>query len=75
MRERKSIGMKNFIFKSPVPSDLIKILLLVQAEQRHARYDLQLINKKLDKCVSALSLLVSAPEPEDSEEIPELEDK
>ncbi len=68
--------MKNFIFKSPETSDLYKILGLIQAEQRHARYDLKVILEKTNKCVSALSLLVSAPEPEDFPEIPsELEDK
>ncbi len=65
MRERKSLGMKNFIFKSQNNFDFTKIFSQIQAEQRHARFDLQECNKKLDTCVKALALLVSAPEPED----------
>jgi len=68
--------MKNFIFKSP--SGLPKIVSLlenIQAEQRHARYDLKMIKLDLTTCVKALAILVSAPEPEDLEQIPELEDK
>ncbi len=57
--------MKNFIFKSSQDTDLLKILQLVQAEQRHARFDLKECNRKLDTCVKALALLVSAPGPED----------
>ncbi len=79
MRERKSLGMKNFIFKSQNNFDFTKIFNQIQAEQRHARFDLQEINKKCDTCVKALALLVSAPEPdlEDMTDntIPELEDK
>ncbi len=67
--------MKNFIFKSPLNSDLLKILSLVQAEQRHARYDLQTILREITIVKKGIALMVSAPEPEDSEEIPELEDK
>ncbi len=78
MRERESLRMKNFIFKSSNESGLTKIvsvLEIIQAEQRHARYDLQEIKKELKTCVKALAALYSTPEPEDSEEIPELEDK
>ncbi len=74
MREKKSLEMKNFIFKSSDISGLTKILELVQAEQRHARYDLQQINKKIDTCVKGLAILVSSPEPEDLE-LPEEEEK
>ncbi len=71
MRERKSIGMKNFIFKSP-EKDFTKIISLlenIQKEQRANRYDNKMELDKLDTCVKALALLVSAPEPdlEDSE--------
>ncbi len=59
--------MKNFIFKSSTDSDLLKILQLVQAEQRHARYDLQQITKQVDTCVKGIALLVSVPEPETDE--------
>ncbi len=68
--------MKNFIFKSSQDSDLLKILHIVQAEQRHARYDLQQILKGVNTNTKALAILVSAPEPdlEDSDP-PDLEDK
>ncbi len=59
--------MKNFIFKSSLDKDLLKILKtldIIQAEQRHARYDLQQIEKKLDVTVKGIALLVSAPEPD-----------
>ncbi len=56
--------MKNFIFKSTV-ADLQKFsvkLDLIQREQRHARYDLQEILKKIDICVKGMAILVSQPE-------------
>ncbi len=56
--------MKNFIFKSSQDTDLLKILHLIQAEQRHARYDLQQIQKKLEITVKGIALLVSTPEPD-----------
>ncbi len=59
--------MKNFIFKSSKDTDLLKILQImeiIQAEQRHARYDLQQIEKKLDITVKGIALMVSAPEEE-----------
>ncbi len=68
--------MKNFIFKSP--EDLHKILKVldnIQAEQRANRYDNKMELEKLNTCVKALAILVSTPEPEDLEQISELEDK
>jgi len=59
--------MKNFIFKSSIDKDLLKILStlnIIQAEQRHARYDLQQIQKKLEITVKGIALLVSTPEPD-----------
>ncbi len=68
--------MKNFIFKSSQDTDLLKIFSLldhIQAEQRHARYDLQQILKGVSTNTKALAILVSAPENEP--ELEELEDK
>jgi len=62
--------MKNFIFKSQNNFDLQKFsktLDTIQAEQRHARYDLQVIQKDLKVLLKGIALLVSAPEPEDNE--------
>ncbi len=59
--------MKNFIFKSSSDTDLQKIISLlnqVQTEQRHARYDLQEIQKKLQITVKGIAILVSTPEPD-----------
>ncbi len=59
--------MKNFIFKSSSDSGLTKIVSLlenIQAEQRHARYDLAQILKKLDITTKGIAILVSSPEPE-----------
>jgi len=79
MRERESMRMKNFIFKSSTDSDLLKLfqkLDIIQKEQRHARYDLQQILKEVTTNTKALAILVSAPEPDlEDSEIPELEDK
>ncbi len=64
--------MKNFIFKSSIDSDLLKIfnqLNLIQTELRHNRYDNKMELNKLDTCVKGLALLVSAPD--DSETLPE----
>jgi len=58
--------MKNFIFKSKTDSDLLKILLkleVIQKEQRHARYDLQLGLKTLDTIKKGIAILVTVPEP------------
>ncbi len=62
--------MKNFIFKSSNDPDLQKLFQLldiIQKEQRHARYDLQLGLKHLDTIVKAVAILVAVPEedPED----------
>ncbi len=68
--------MKNFIFKSQNNFDLQKFsktLEIIQAEQRHARYDLQQILKEVHTNTKALAILVSQPEPE--QEAEELEDK
>ncbi len=66
---RESLRMKNFIFKSSEDkTDLKKlfiILELIQKEQRHARYDLQLGLKHLDTIVKGVALMVSAPEAEE----------
>ncbi len=56
--------MKNFIFKSSLDKDLFKILQsldIIQKEQRHARYDLQEIERKLDITVKGIALMVAAP--------------
>ncbi len=60
--------MKNFIFKSSLNSDLLKIFKIldsIQKEQRANRYDNKQELLKLDTCVKGLALLVSAPD-EDS---------
>ncbi len=79
MRERESMRMKNFIFKSSQATDLLKILQkldIIQKEQRHARYDLQVGLKQLEVIKKGIALLVSAPEPDLLEVDPnELEDK
>ncbi len=67
MRERESMRMKNFIFKSSSDTDfkkIVSVLEIIQAEQRHARYDLQQIQKKLEICVKGIAILVSTPEPD-----------
>ncbi len=69
--------MKNFIFKSSQDSDLLKILQkldIIQSEQRHARYDLQVIQKDIKIILKGVALLVSVPEA-DPVDLPELEDK
>ncbi len=62
--------MKNFIFKSSQDTDLLKIFTRldnIQAEQRHARYDLQEILKSCQTNTKALAILVSTPEPEEED--------
>ncbi len=57
--------MKNFIFKSSQDSDLQKLfqkLDIIQAEQRHARYDLQQLDKRMIILVKGMAILVSTPE-------------
>ncbi len=69
--------MKNFIFKSSQATDLLKIFKLfdqIQAEQRHARYDLQEIQKKIQICVKGIAILVSTPEPDLESEVGLTED-
>ncbi len=59
--------MKNFIFKSSLDKDLLKILQkleIIQKEQRHARYDLQLGLKELATIKRGIAILVSTPEPD-----------
>ncbi len=59
--------MKNFIFKSSQDSDLLKIFSIldsIQAEQRHARYDLKMILENIVVVKKGIALMVSAPEPE-----------
>ncbi len=62
--------MKNFIFKSQKNFDftkIISVLELIQKEQRHARYDLQVIQKDMKVLLKGIALMVSAPELEDNE--------
>ncbi len=59
--------MKNFIFKSSLDKDLLKILQIIQSEQRANRDDNQYIIQKINTLVKGMSLLVTTPEPEDSE--------
>ncbi len=65
--------MKNFIFKSSLDKDLLKIfqkLDLIQKEQRHARYDLQVILTKVETCVKGIAIMVcDVPEDTAGEEI------
>jgi len=78
MRERKSLGMKNLFSSPSILPDLQKFynkLETIQAEQRHARYDLQQIQKQLQICVKGIALLVSTPEPDlESEDFSPTED-
>ncbi len=56
--------MKNFIFKSSLDKDLLKIfsqLDAIQKELRANRYDNKLENQKLDTCVKALAAIYSTP--------------
>ncbi len=62
--------MKNFIFKSSQDTDLLKLfqkLDIIQAKQRHARFDLKIINEKVQILVQGMAILVSQPEPEDKD--------
>ncbi len=68
MRERKSLGMKNFIFKSSVESkDLEKIIQefrLTQKQINELRFDHNKIMKQLAICTKGIALLVTVPEPD-----------
>ncbi len=68
--------MKN-LFKSPVPSDLkiFQTFEIMQKQLRDLRDDNIQMMKQIRILVKGMAILVSSPEPEDSEEIPELEDK
>ncbi len=67
--------MKNF-FSSPTPDlQSFSVDEIMQKQLRDLRDDNQEILKKLTILVKGMAILVSSPEPEDSEEIPELEDK
>ncbi len=74
MTVKKSLEMKNFIFKSKdVSSDLYKILTrinMIQAEQRHARGDLKQI---MNNTVRLLDALQETSPQTDTENIPEEE--
>ncbi len=74
MRERESMRMKNFIFKSSDNnnSDLQKFsrtLETIQKQLRDLRDDNQTMTIKLNTCVKALAAIYSSPkdETEDSE--------
>ncbi len=73
MREKKSLEMKNFIFKSKdVSSDFTKIFILInqiQTEQRHARGDLKQI---INMCSRLIDSIQTIPE-DTTEHIPEEE--
>ncbi len=67
--------MKNF-FSSPTPDlQSFSVDEIMQKQLRDLRDNNQEILKKLTILVKGMAILVSSPEPEDSEEIPELEDK
>ncbi len=74
MTVKKSLEMKNFIFKSKdVSSDLYKILTrinMIQAEQRHAHGDLKQI---MNNTVRLLDALQETSPQTDTENIPEEE--
>ncbi len=73
MGEKKSLEMKNFIFKSSLDKDFTKILQkleIIQKEQRANRYDNQVLLKKIDSCVKGLAILVSTPEYDKEEQEP-----
>ncbi len=58
MRERESMRMKNFIFKSSNNSDLSKILLrleIMQREMRHQRDDLSDIKRRLTRVIGIVT--------------------
>ncbi len=62
--------MKN-LFKSPLPSDLkiFQTQEIMQKQLRDLRDDNIELIKQVRVCVKALAILVSSPEPEDSEEL------
>ncbi len=73
MRERESMRMKNFIFKSSNDSDLQKFSLtlrLIQAEARHQRDDLSDIKRRLTRVIG---LLTDSAPVEREDEYPEEE--
>ncbi len=65
--------MRMHVFKSP-QKDLEKKAYLtrldvIQKQLRDLRDDNQIMNKKLDTIVKGMALMVSAPEPEEIEDI------
>ncbi len=75
MRDKKSLEMKNFIFKSKdKSSDFTKIFILInqiQTEQRHARGDLKQIMNMCTRLIE--SIQETSPQTESIEQIPEEE--
>ncbi len=69
--------MKNFFSSPPKSPDFQSFSVedIIQKQLRDLRDDHIQINKQLRILVKGMAILVSSPEPEDSEEIPELEDK
>ncbi len=69
--------MKNFFSSPPKSPDLQSFskLEIMQKQLRELRDDNQVILENLRICVKGIALLVSAPEPDDMTDIPELEDK
>ncbi len=73
MRERESMRMKNFIFKSSNNSDLQKFsltLAIMQKKMRHQRDDLSDIKRRLTRVIS---LMTDSTPVEREEEYPEEE--
>ncbi len=69
------------IFESPqkdleknLSHDILLKLDIIQKEQRHARYDLQLGLKQLDTIKKGIAILVSTPEPDLESEVGFTED-
>ncbi len=77
MREKKSLEMKNFIFKSKdiTSSDFTKIFIkleTIQKEQRHARVDLKTLINQLDRILEVQGE-AHPGRSEDMEQVPEEE--
>ncbi len=77
MREKKSLEMKNFIFKSKDnTSDLLKILVnleMIKSEQRHVRGDLQTIKKNLVTLIDSIQETSPQTDSDTRDEVPEQE--
>ncbi len=67
MRERESMRMKNFIFKSSLDKDLLKIfnkLEIMQQQLRELRGDNTYLTLKTNQLVKGMAILVTQPEPD-----------